>query len=131
MPESILLVPELLAARRTGEALAELERPPGIEASVVEDAKETFARWEREAITSLEDLDRRVGHVGCDLRRHRAEALSRVAARDALQELTEVGLLPEGVAQLGQQSPRRRDRAVGEGIGYPCRRRATPRSAPY
>ncbi|MDP8949716.1 MAG: hypothetical protein M3N00_05660 [Actinomycetota bacterium] len=83
-----------LAARRAGEALEDLERMPGIEEEAVEDAKETFARWEQEAITSLEELDSRVGEGGRELRRHQAEALARVASADKLQELAEVVCYP-------------------------------------
>jgi CPA1 family monovalent cation:H+ antiporter len=81
---------------------------PGIEASVVENVKETFARWEQEAVASLEELDREVGQGGRELRRRQADALSRVASTDALHELVEVGLLPEEIA-------RRAARAVPQG----------------
>ena len=83
-----------LAARRAGEALEEFEHLPSIDAETVEGVKETFARGEREASASLEELDREVDHVG-ELRRRQAEALGRIAVTDALRELAEVGLLPE------------------------------------
>lgn len=84
-----------LAARRTGEALELFERLPSIDAETVEDVKGTFARGEREASASLEELAREVGHGGSRLRRRQAEALSRIAVTDALRELADVGLLPE------------------------------------
>ena len=84
-----------LAARRTGEALELFERLPDIEEPTVEKVKETFARWEQEAIASLEEVDRRVGQGERELRRRQAEALSRIAVTDALRELADVGLLPE------------------------------------
>jgi CPA1 family monovalent cation:H+ antiporter len=93
-----------LAARRAGEALEKLEGMPGIEEEAVEDAKKTFARWEQEAIASLEELDRRVGYSGRELRRHQAETLARVAATDELQELAEVGLLPHEIARRASQA---------------------------
>ena len=93
-----------LAARRAGEALEELEPMPGIEEEAVEDAKKTFDRWEQEAIASLEELNRRVGHGGGELRRHQAEALARVASADKVRELAEVGLLPEVIAQRAAQA---------------------------
>jgi CPA1 family monovalent cation:H+ antiporter len=86
-----------LAARRTIEELELFERLPNISASSVEDAKETFARWEQEAIASVDELDRGVDHDNRELRRRQAEALSRVAATDALRELSDVGLLPEAI----------------------------------
>jgi len=84
-----------LAARRAGEALEEFERLPSIDAETVEDVKETFARGEREASASLEELDREVGHGGRGLRRRQAEALGRIAVTDTLRELADVGLLPK------------------------------------
>ncbi len=99
-----------LAARRAGEALEELERMPGIEEEAVEDVKQTFARWEQEAITSLEELDRRVGEGGRELRRHQAEALARVASTDKLQELAEVGLLPQEMVHRAAQAVTAKER---------------------
>lgn len=56
-----------------------------------------FVRWEREAIASVDELDREADHDGHGLRRRQAEALSRVAATDALRELAQAGLLPEAI----------------------------------
>jgi hypothetical protein len=56
------------------------------------------------AIASLEELDRRVGQGGRELRRHQAEALSRVAATDALREVAEVGLLPEAIVSRAAEA---------------------------
>ncbi len=86
-----------LGARRAGEALEEFERLPTINAETVEEVKETFAQGEREAIASLEELDREMEPGGSELRQRQAEALSRVAVTDALRELAEVGLLPEAM----------------------------------
>lgn len=102
-----------LAARRTGEALDLFERLPGIEASVVEDVKETFGRWEQEAIASLEEVDRRVEQGGRELRRHQAEALSRVATTDALREVAEVGLLPEVIVSRAAEAVAAEEKADG------------------
>jgi len=88
-----------LAARRTGEALELFEHLPGIQASAVTGAKQMFARWEQEAVASLAELDRNVAKNHCALHQRQAAALSRVAATDALDELVEVGLLPEAVAR--------------------------------
>ena len=86
-----------LAARRVIEELELFERLSNISASSVEGARETFARWERESIASVDELDREVDHDGHELRQRQAEALSRVAATDALRELAQVGLLPEAI----------------------------------
>lgn len=92
-----------LAARRTSEALSLFDRLPNVRREAVEEAKVTFSRWEEEAIASLTELDERAGELAAHdpggLRRHQAEALSRVAAEDILEELTDVGLLPKRVAR--------------------------------
>ncbi len=102
-----------LAARRTGEALDLFERLPGIEEAAVEDVKETFARWEQEAIDSLSELDRKAGHGGRELRRRQAEALARVASADKLQELAEMGLLPQEIVQRAAQAVTAEERSDG------------------
>ncbi|MDP8909328.1 MAG: cation:proton antiporter, partial [Chloroflexota bacterium] len=87
-----------LAARRTGEALELFERLPNIKAETVADAKATFARWEEEAVASLAELDQKGGDDKREVHRRQAEALSRVASTDALNELAEIGLLPKVIA---------------------------------
>jgi CPA1 family monovalent cation:H+ antiporter len=99
-----------LAARRTVEALGMFERLPNIRPEVVEEARQTFTRWEREATASLDELDGEEARDLDDLHRRQAEALSRVAATGALDELAEVGLLPAVVA-------RRAAEAVATGVG--------------
>ncbi len=93
-----------LAARRTGEALELFEQLPNIKPSTVADAKKTFARWEQEAIASLAELDGRLGRDRSQLSRRQAEALSRVAATDALNALAEIGLLPQVVARRASEA---------------------------
>ena len=93
-----------LAARRTMEALELFERLPNIHPGSVADAKETFARWEQEAIDALAELDGQADHDNRALRQRQAEALSRVAATDALDELAAVGLLPEIVARRAAEA---------------------------
>ncbi|MDP9353541.1 MAG: cation:proton antiporter, partial [Chloroflexota bacterium] len=88
-----------LAAKRTGEALEHFKRLPNIKPGSVEGAKETFAGWEQEAVVSLRELDSEVSKDSRELGRRQAEALSRAAAQDALQELVGIGLLPEAVAR--------------------------------
>jgi CPA1 family monovalent cation:H+ antiporter len=91
-----------LAARRTGEALESFARLPNVRAEVVERAKATFARWEREAEASLAELDRAAAadRDRRDLHQRQADALSRVTAEDALEALVSAGLLPERAARL-------------------------------
>ena len=88
-----------LAARRTMEALTLFERLPNIDPASVATAKATFARWEHEAIAALSELDGKAHRDNRALHLRQAEALSRVAATEALDDLAEVGLLPEVVAR--------------------------------
>lgn len=88
-----------LGARRTGEALGLLERLPNIDSVPIERVKETFARWEEEAIASLEELEGGTAAGGRELRRRRAETLARFTCAEELEELAEAGLLPEEVAR--------------------------------
>ena len=64
----------------------------------------TFGRWEQEAIASLEEVGGEIGHGGRELHRRQAEALSRVAATDALREVAEVGLLPEVIVSRAAEA---------------------------
>lgn len=88
-----------LAARRTADALSLFERLPNVRNKPVQDAKAMFARWEEEAVTTLRELDERAAVNGGEVHRRQVEALSRLAAEDALDELVEVGLLPAGIAE--------------------------------
>ena len=86
-----------LAARRTGDALEFFTRLPNIKPATVEGAKEVFDRWEKRAEDDLGALDERAEHA--DLRRRQVEVLCRVASEDALDELTDLGLLPARLAR--------------------------------
>jgi len=86
-----------LAARRTISALELFDRLPNVDACVVDRARELFAGWEREAVTSLEEFDRSGEHDALRLRQ--AEALTRMASSEALEELSAVGLLPAATAR--------------------------------
>ncbi len=87
-----------LAARRVKESLESFRDLPNVGASVVESARETFERREREAFGALKKLEDKDGPEGSRLHHRRAESLSDLAASDALQGLAEKGLLPEKVA---------------------------------
>jgi CPA1 family monovalent cation:H+ antiporter len=93
-----------LAARRTVEALAMFEHLPNIRPEAIEEARRTFTRWEQEATASLNELDGEEARDLDDLHRRQAEALSRVAATEALGELAEVGLLPAVVARRAAEA---------------------------
>ena len=81
-----------LAARKTIEALSLFDRLPNVDPDTVARARELFVRWEREAVSSLDELDRSGEAEGLRLRQ--AEVLTRMASREALAELSEIGLLP-------------------------------------
>jgi CPA1 family monovalent cation:H+ antiporter len=88
-----------LAARRSREALQLFEDIPTDHSTAIQAAQAVFAEREREAEQAVARLDPGSAGQGADLHRHMADALSRVAARDALDELTDAGLLPEAVAR--------------------------------
>jgi CPA1 family monovalent cation:H+ antiporter len=87
-----------LGARKAREDLDSFQELPNMDVSVLRQAKETFGRWEREALNSLSELDSGPDGENLDLRHKRAEALSSLSATDALQELVAKGLLPEDLA---------------------------------
>jgi monovalent cation:H+ antiporter, CPA1 family len=87
-----------LAARRTIEAFGLFDRLPNIDAATVEQARQLFVRWERDAVAALEELDRSVGEHDA-LRLRQAEALTRMSSQDALDELSAAGLLPAATAR--------------------------------
>jgi len=92
-----------LAARRTAEALDLFAQLPGVGVEAVAAAKQRFRRWEDDAIASLQELDAGAGADRRALHQRQAEALTRVAARDLLDELAAVGLLPERVAHTAAE----------------------------
>jgi len=87
-----------LAAHRAAEELDRFKTLPNVDSGRVDQAKRTFTEWEHAATSRLEelgqdvDLDRRMLH------RRQAQALSRIAAIEALQELVAAGVLAQGVA---------------------------------
>ena len=88
-----------------GRGTRALRAPAGHRAVGGGRGERTFARWEQEAIASLEEFDREIEQEGGrELRRHQAEALSRVAATDALREVAEVGLLPEAIVSRAAEA---------------------------
>ncbi|MGY1712383.1 cation:proton antiporter [Geodermatophilus sp. SYSU D00758] len=94
-----------LAARRTGEAFAAFDDVPAVRRETVEESRATFARWEREAVGRLDELDRRSGQNGRTLRVLQARTFTRAAADRELRELVETGLLPEQVLRSAGTSP--------------------------
>ncbi len=93
-----------VAARRTREALALFDELPNVSPSAVEGAREVFAQREREAERMIGRLDARSGDGDSELHRRIADALTRVAAHDALAELTDVGLLSDAAARGATQA---------------------------
>ena len=88
-----------LAAKRTGEALELFKQLPNISQRAVEGARETFSRWEQEAVESLGELDGDAKQEYRELRQRQAEELARVASSENLESLAAVGLLPARVAE--------------------------------
>jgi hypothetical protein len=86
-----------LAARRTLEALGS-SRSWGTSTGRDRGRREVFSRREHEATDALRAWTRSRGADG-EIHRWMAEALARVAAEEALSDLTETGLLPKAAAR--------------------------------
>ena len=97
-----------LGARRARRALDAFRDLPNMEASVVNKAQGTFERWERESLDTLSGLETESEDESHALRHRRAEALSHLAATDALHELVEKGLLPEQLSDRATETLRAR-----------------------
>jgi len=84
-----------LASRRTREALAVFDGVPGIRPEVVEQVRQTFSQWEREADSQLDELDEQSGGTRSELHERQAALLARAAAAREVGALVDAGLLPE------------------------------------
>lgn len=93
-----------LAARRTREALDLFDEMPAISETVLERARRAFAERERRAEEALAEFQKGQDGRDGELQRRTADALARVAACDALKRFTDVGLLPDAVAQSAVQA---------------------------
>lgn len=93
-----------LAAQRTTEALELFTRLPNIAPATVQNAKATFATWSEQAVTTLAELDAGESEEMQQIRHRQAETLMQVASTDALQELAEIGLLPEALTRIAAGS---------------------------
>ncbi|CAN5861616.1 hypothetical protein BH24DEI2_BH24DEI2_24110 [soil metagenome] len=92
-----------LAARRTCETLQLFRELPNIDPASVETVHATFEQWERQAVEKIADLDNRSDDAQ-RLRRRQAEILCHVAAKTTLEDLADLGLLPERVAREAAQT---------------------------
>jgi CPA1 family monovalent cation:H+ antiporter len=94
-----------IAARRSLDALGLFEELSRVHTEAVEGACEVFQRRHDDARAAIARLDPTEGAGHGDGTHHdehhrrMADALARVAAGEALSDLTEVGLLPEAVAR--------------------------------
>lgn len=93
-----------IAAHRTGEALSLFEQMPNVSAAAVDGAKATFARWEQEAVASLDRLYPEANPEGRELHRRQAAAFAQVAASNALDGLVAAGLVSERLADEAAES---------------------------
>jgi len=81
-----------LGAARAASALASLQRIPGLDRELLDRATEAFHGQEASALDQLRNLEAQGEHGR--LQRDHAEALSRAVSADALEELSDAGLLP-------------------------------------
>ena len=87
-----------LAAQRACDQLERLKELPNCDRSVLEKAKETFAYWEKSAMTMLSRLDTETDIDRVLLARRHAEALARIAAVESVVHLVDAGLLSQRAA---------------------------------
>jgi monovalent cation:H+ antiporter, CPA1 family len=90
-----------IAARRTAEALELFDAVPSIDAGAVRAAQAAFATLEERAEAALREFGGSGAAEGRGTHDRIAHALTRVAARDALDELVATALLPPAVAASG------------------------------
>jgi CPA1 family monovalent cation:H+ antiporter len=83
-----------LAARRTSDSFEIFDDLPAIRQETVERARSTFAEWERDAVTELDELDSGAGVNGPALRAQQVRMLTNTASHRQLAELVASGLLP-------------------------------------
>jgi CPA1 family monovalent cation:H+ antiporter len=87
-----------LAAHKAAEELDLFKRLPNVDSARVDQAKRTFTAWEHAASERLEELGQDGGLDRRMLHRRQAQALSRIAAVEALQEMVSAGVLSQAVA---------------------------------
>ena len=88
-----------VAARRTLEALELLNGVPNVHEAAVARAREVFHHRESDADDALDRLAVDGALQATELHRRMGDALTRVAAGEALSELSASGLLPEVIAR--------------------------------
>lgn len=93
-----------LAARRTADALGLLESFPRVRAASLEQVRQVVRHWEQEAEQELAAFDADALHDRQAIYRRQAEGLSRMAARDELQRLSDLGLLPPHLAEQAAEA---------------------------
>ncbi len=87
-----------LAAQRAGAELDSFKTLPNVDPEKVNEAKQTFARWEASADKRLLELEQTAGLEHRVLHRRQAQALSRITVREVLRELVDTGVVSENVA---------------------------------
>jgi hypothetical protein len=88
-----------IAARQTIEDLQLFDRVAGVHPGVVDEARDTFRRWEQQAeerLSAFDSADTAAAHA---LHQAQIEVLARAEAARALKAFTSSGLLPERAAE--------------------------------
>lgn len=83
-----------LAARQTREAMAVFDGLAGVRPETVEQVRQTYQDWERQADEQLDALDEGSGAQRRELHERQALLLSRAATSRELRGLVDSGLLP-------------------------------------
>ncbi|CAN5699248.1 hypothetical protein BH24ACT15_BH24ACT15_08120 [soil metagenome] len=86
-----------LAAHQAGQELEQFKTLPHIDAGIVDQAKDTFEHWEKQATAWLDTLDG--GELDSHLlRRKQSTALGRMATIEALNGMVGAGVVSQSVA---------------------------------
>jgi CPA1 family monovalent cation:H+ antiporter len=88
-----------LAARRAADELSRFCDLPGVDDSIVDEARGVFEHWEQKARVRLTDMEEKAGVDVRVMHRRQARALTKIAAVGALRDLAAAGIVSGAVAE--------------------------------
>ncbi len=88
-----------LAARRAADELGRFCDLPGVDDSIVDEARTVFEHWEHKARIRLTDMEEKAGVDVRVMHRRQARALTKIAAVGALRDLASAGIVSGAVAE--------------------------------
>jgi CPA1 family monovalent cation:H+ antiporter len=88
-----------LAARRAADELGRFRALPGVNDSIIDEARSVFEHWEHKARVRLTDMEEKAGVDIRVMHRRQARALTKIAAVGALRDLAAAGIVSGAVAE--------------------------------